>query len=176
MPRQTTPRGSNSPNAGPTGDATRGYVAGPQAIDADRFIERVAWLMDGLIRLPGGFRIGLDAIIGLVPGIGDVITTLVAFMIVVRAQQAGVPKATLMRMVANIAIDGVVGSVPLAGDLFDVAFKANAKNLKLYREATAGVGKPGRDAGFILLLLVSLGVILAFPVLMLIWLLRAMMH
>jgi hypothetical protein len=138
-------------------------------------IERLAWLMDGSIELPGGYRIGLDPIIGLIPGIGDLIGAAVSSAIVFQAHRAGIPKATLMRMVANVGLDAMLGAVPLIGDLFDFAFKVNRKNLHLYRQARAGAGRPGRDAGFVLVLLFTLGAIFAVPVILAVWLIKRLL-
>ena len=88
--------------------------------------------MDEGIRLPGTqFRIGLDPIIGLVPGIGDAAGAILAASILIEAIRRGIPRVTLVRMAANIALDTVGGSVPLLGDLFDAAWKANLRNLAL---------------------------------------------
>ena len=95
-------------------------------------LELLARFMDDLFVIPGtGIRFGLDAILGLIPGIGDTATSLVAFYILNAARQHGVPRVTLVRMAGNVAIDFIVGSVPFIGDLFDVTWKANRKNVEL---------------------------------------------
>lgn len=160
---------AGSQNRGPRVD-----YSGARPHPSDETIERLAWLMDGSIELPGGYRIGLDPIIGLVPGIGDIIGTAVSAAIVFHANRAGIPKATVLRMVANVGVDAIVGAVPFVGDLFDFVFKANAKNLALYRQARAGAGEPHRDAGFVIVLLIALGVIFTIPILLLIWLVQAL--
>jgi hypothetical protein len=142
------------------------------ARSADETIERLAWLMDRSIQLPGGYSVGLDPIIGLVPGIGDLIGTLVSSAIVVQAHRAGIPRSTLLRMVTNVGIDAVVGAIPFLGDLFDFAFKANTKNLELYRSARTGARDTRRDVGFLVAVLVALGSIVALPVLGIIWLIQ----
>ena len=97
-------------------------------------LDRLAWLLDDLFRIPGTQRrIGLDGLLGLIPGVGDAVTTLLSAVIVARAWQAGVPRRVVAKMLANIAVDGVVGSVPLVGDLFDFGWKANRKNIELLR-------------------------------------------
>lgn len=98
-------------------------------------LEWLAKLMDSQFRIPGtNIRVGLDALIGLVPGIGDYATVLVSgYMVVVMAQN-GASGYLLARMAFNIFIDALIGSIPLAGDLFDVAFKANQRNMRLMRE------------------------------------------
>lgn len=94
---------------------------------------RLAWLMDSSVRLPGGHRIGLDGLIGLVPGIGDAIGVAVSLYIVARAHRLGLSRGTLARMLLNIGTEGLVGTVPVIGDVFDFAFKANQRNLALLR-------------------------------------------
>jgi len=97
-------------------------------------IDALASLLDTAILVPGtNIRFGLDALIGLVPGIGDAITTLMSLYIVNEARALGAPPLLIARMVANVALDGVVGAVPLVGDAFDVAFRANRRNMKLLR-------------------------------------------
>ena len=97
-------------------------------------IDALASLLDTAILVPGtNIRFGLDALIGLVPGIGDAITTVLSLYIVNEARALGAPPLLVARMVANVALDGVVGAVPLVGDAFDVAFRANRRNMKLLR-------------------------------------------
>jgi len=98
-------------------------------------LEFLARLLDSQFKIPGtNIRFGLDAIIGLVPGVGDLSTFAVSsYMIVVMARN-GVSGYVLARMVLNILIDTIIGSIPLIGDLFDVAFKANLKNMRLLKE------------------------------------------
>ena len=98
-------------------------------------IDALATLMDTAFVVPGTeFRFGLDALIGLVPGIGDAITTVISLFIVSEARALGAPLWLIARMVGNVALDGLVGVVPLAGDVFDVAFRANRRNMALLRD------------------------------------------
>jgi hypothetical protein len=90
--------------------------------------------MDGVIPI-GNWSIGLDPLIGLLPGIGDLIGALISMVIVVRAVQTGVPRIAVARMLANITIDTLIGSIPLFGDAFDFAFKSNLKNLRIYEQS-----------------------------------------
>ena len=94
-------------------------------------LKALAWWLDSSIRLPGGFRIGADAILGLVPFLGDVLGLLLSGYIVLQAARLHVPLSVLARMLLNVAIEGVIGLVPLAGDVFDAAWKANLKNISL---------------------------------------------
>jgi hypothetical protein len=91
--------------------------------------------LDTAFILPGtNVRFGFDAIIGLVPGIGDAITTAISLYIVHEARQLGAPLHVIMRMLANVAVDGFVGAVPVFGDAFDVMWRANRRNVRLLRE------------------------------------------
>src|SRR5678815_642381 len=101
----------------------------------DKSLERLGWLMDDLFRIPVlGWRFGLDAIIGLIPALGDTTTSLVSFYILASAVRYRVPKVTLLRMGLNIAIDYAVGSLPLVGDFVDAAWKSNHKNIDLLKK------------------------------------------
>jgi hypothetical protein len=117
---------------------TTAEILEPLSADTERRIERVrtlATLLDTLIGLPGTrFRLGLDGIIGLVPGIGDGASALLSLWIVHEARAMGLPKAKLARMLANIAIDTAVGAVPVLGDIFDVVWKSNRKNMAIIDE------------------------------------------
>jgi hypothetical protein len=103
--------------------------------DVDRTLERLrtlANLMDSMVRLPGtSISLGLDAALGLVPVVGDLLAQAVGAYIVYEARRLGVRKRTLLRMGWNMVVDTAVGSVPLVGDVFDVVWKANRKNLAL---------------------------------------------
>ncbi|MBO0663633.1 DUF4112 domain-containing protein [Jiella sp. MQZ9-1] len=108
--------------------------------DADRLrrlrrISKVARLMDTAIRIPGtGISFGGDSIVGLVPGIGDAGAALVSLWIVNEARRLGMPTRKLVKMLANVGIDTFGGAVPIVGDIFDVFFKANRKNLAIILE------------------------------------------
>lgn len=100
-----------------------------------RRIARLAWLLDNSIPLPGTrFRIGLDAIVGLLPGLGDLIGVLLSSYIVREAARIGTPPSVLVRMAFNVAVEGIVGLIPFVGDIFDAAWKANQRNLALLDE------------------------------------------
>jgi hypothetical protein len=98
-------------------------------------LERISILLDTALFIPGtNVRFGADAIVGLLPGIGDTITTALSAYLVYEAYRLGAPRHLLGRMIANVAFDGVVGAVPLAGDVLDVLFRANRRNVRLLRE------------------------------------------
>lgn len=107
----------------------------PAEVDAAVMrVEALANLMDSAFVVPGtSVRMGLDAFIGLVPVLGDLVTTAISSYIIWEAKNLGVSKFTLWRMIGNTAVDGVVGLIPLAGDAFDVAFRANLRNLALLK-------------------------------------------
>ena len=97
-------------------------------------IEALATLLDTAFIIPGtNLRFGIDALIGLVPGIGDAVTTAVSLWLVKEARALGAPGHLVARMLGNIAIDGVVGAVPLLGDAFDLVWKSNRRNMHLLR-------------------------------------------
>lgn len=97
-------------------------------------LELIARWMDSVFQVPGtNVRFGLDALLGLIPGLGDTLTSLVSLYILQAARRHGVSRVTMARMGANIAVDYIVGIVPVAGDLFDVSWKANQKNVELLR-------------------------------------------
>lgn len=116
------------------------FSARPAPLSADRAdvlrrLDMLAQLMDNAFVIPGlNRRVGLDAIIGLVPGIGDAATTLIQSYIIWEARRIGAPKRVIARMVANVALDGLVGLVPFAGDAFDAVFKANIRNVRILRD------------------------------------------
>jgi hypothetical protein len=98
-------------------------------------LDALATLLDTAFILPGtNVRFGFDALIGLVPGIGDAITTAISLYIVHEARQLGAPAHLILRMLANVVVDGFVGAVPLVGDAFDVLWRANRRNVRLLRE------------------------------------------
>lgn len=97
-------------------------------------IEKLAEWLDAKYVLPGtSWRFGFDSIIGLVPGVGDAVTTLLGAYIIVRARELGAPPHLQAAMVGNLVIDSLVGAVPLLGDAFDFAFRSNAKNVQLLK-------------------------------------------
>ena len=101
-------------------------------------IKTIAWAVDGAFRVPGTrFRFGLNSILGLTPAAGDVLLTGVSLYIVNEARKLGVPREKITRMLANVGIEAVAGSVPILGDLFDMSFKANLRNIAIIEEHLA---------------------------------------
>jgi hypothetical protein len=108
-------------------------------IEVEQSLESLSHYLDGLFRVPGtGWRFGLDALIGLVPNVGDTITSFASFYILLAGVRYGVPKITLLRMAFNIGLDYLVGTIPFIGDAFDFVWKANKQNMNLIRERATG--------------------------------------
>ena len=125
-----------------------------------RRLRRISHLLDNAIPIPGTkYRIGLDPILGLIPGGGDLLGSVFAGYVVFKSAQMGVPQETLLKMAANIVFDTVAGTVPVAGDLFDVAWKANVKNIELL-DAHLGSPEQGKKADWLFVAALLLGLIL----------------
>jgi len=138
----------------------------PETEDQREARERLrflAWLLDSSIPIPGTrLTVGLDAVIGLLPFIGDLIGVLASSIILAEAGRLGVGRAVLARMALNVAIEGVVGIVPLAGDVFDAAWKANQRNVRLLEAWAARPHRVERSSrAFVILLAAALAAFLA---------------
>ena len=121
-----------------------GAGADPAAI---RRLQQLAYWLDDRFRLPGtNMRMGLDGLIGFIPGVGDFLTGALSAFIIAEAWRLGVPPSKLTRMGANLGIDVLVGAIPLVGDVFDIGWKANRKNIALVlrhlEEVAAARGSP----------------------------------
>ena len=166
------------PGAGPSIPSSPGNTdgkirrRGPFSFD-DESLDLLSHVLDDWFRIPGtSIRFGIDGIIGLVPGIGDILTGLASCIIVLAAWMRGVPYITLVRMLLNLAIDVLIGAIPLLGDAFDIAWKANRRN---YALLTRHLAEPRRhtwrDWAFLALLATALGLLFAAPLLVLVWIL-----
>lgn len=114
-------------------------------------MERLAWLLDNSIRIPIiGYRIGLDAILGLIPGIGDATGALLSGYIFYSGVRMKAPLSVLSRMGLNIIVELVVGMIPILGDVFDATFKANARNMELINAWLETPKKTSRDSKLLL--------------------------
>lgn len=103
-------------------------------------LRRIAKLMDSAITVPGlRLRIGADAILGLVPGIGDAASGLIGAYLIYEAHRLGAPKRALARMAVNLALDTAVGSIPVAGDVWDFFFRANDRNMQILARHVGGL-------------------------------------
>lgn len=140
-----------------------------QALDA---LRKVAQLLDSAFVVPGtSYRVGLDPILGLVPGLGDLVSPLFTIGLLWQARELAIPRVVLLRMILNVAIDSVLGAVPVVGDLFDFAWKANNKNVALVErhaqeERTASAG----DWVFVGLTVATLLLMAVIPFLIVGWL------
>ncbi|HEX2725985.1 MAG TPA: DUF4112 domain-containing protein, partial [Beijerinckiaceae bacterium] len=107
----------------------------PSRADSVARLELLSRLLDSAFLIPGtNQRVGLDAIIGLIPGVGDLVSTALSSYIIWEARQLGLPRWKIARMVGNVAADTVLGAIPFAGDVFDVFFRANRRNMRIVRE------------------------------------------
>ena len=136
-------------------------------------LRQVAQLLDSAVPVPGtSFRFGLDPILGLVPGLGDIVSPLFTVGIIWQARDLGIPRVVMMRMIINVAVDTLVGLVPILGDLFDFAWKSNNMNMALLEQhAYEEHGPSSRDWTFVIMSIALLVVIAAVPILLLGWLL-----
>jgi hypothetical protein len=141
----------------------------PFPVQEDPLLEWLAWLMDESVRI-GPWSIGLDGFLGLIPGIGDMTGAAVSTLMIARAMQSGIPRSAVIRMVINVGVDSLLGALPLVGDIFDFAYKANVKNLQIYREALRGARRPTRDWGFIIVVFMILLAFVALPIVSLFYL------
>ncbi|WP_227816210.1 DUF4112 domain-containing protein [Nitrogeniibacter aestuarii] len=110
-----------------------------------RKLDRLAWWMDAAFKVPGTkWRVGLDGLIGLIPGIGDLIAGGASAWIVAHAVRLGLPWHVVIRMAGNVALESLVGTIPVIGDLFDMGYKANQRNVAIMREAieAGAIGTP----------------------------------
>jgi len=150
---------------------------GGKAFD-DENLDLLSHVLDDFIRIPGtSIRFGLDGIVGLIPGIGDLIGGIASCIIIVAAWVRGVSYVTVARMVANVAIEVVVGSVPILGDMFDIAWRANRRN---YALLVGSVDEPRKHTVQSWLFLGALCLVLAalilLPMLLLTWIFGSLMH
>jgi uncharacterized protein DUF4112 len=145
--------------------------------EADRlwFAKFLADLLDQRFTIPGtSIRIGLDPIISLIPGIGDLLANLTGSLILVIAAQLGVPKVVLVRMGINIAINTILGAIPIFGDIISIWYRSNVKNVELLERY---LGRPAKRAAtsdwlFVIALIVGLLVLMGGIVVLAIWLFK----
>jgi len=143
-------------------------------------LRRMARQLDDSIPLPFGARVGWDAVLGLVPGIGDGAGAVLSAIVVIEAARLGAPVPVLLRMVGNVALEAAVGAIPLVGDVFDAAWKANLRNVALLEKHLASPAAARRESRILIGLVLALlalvligGLVLAAVVLALVarWLL-----
>ena len=144
----------------------------------DSTLQQLEVLLDEAFRVPGThFRFGLDGIIGIVPGLGDVLAGFLSLIIPLAGWVRGLPYVTLVRMGVNLAIGVLVGTIPLLGDAFDIAWKPNRRNYALLRRQLDAPRKhTWRDWLFLSLLTIALGIVFLLPILLVVlaaWWLKA---
>ena len=143
-----------------SGQSGRGIISDDPA-SRTRRVRVLAKLLDNSIAIPGtGWKIGLDPIVGLIPGIGDLIGAVLSAYIILEAARADVPGFVLVRMLVNVGFDTLLGAVPAVGDLFDAAWKSNTRNVALLErhlsQHTQRVAGKGQSIGAIVLALIAL--------------------
>ena len=173
---------SPPPNQPPNPRSVRPQVLPPRSgkgsrAFSDENLDMLSHILDDWLRIPGtSIRFGLDAIVGLVPAVGDVLGGLASCILLVAAWFRGVPYVTLVRMSVNIGVEVVVGTIPLLGDAFDVAWKANRRNYKLLvRHVEQPRRHTWKDWGFLALLGVAILAVFALPLIALVWILMALL-
>lgn len=127
-------------------------------------VEALAWLLDNSIPVPGtgGRRFGIDALIGFVPIVGDMVSGGIGLFVVWRASRMGLPRIVVARLLANTAIDALIGAIPLIGDAFDLWFKANSRNLGIVRRHLERPETSTRDDWLVVAALVGIVVAIVF--------------
>jgi hypothetical protein len=130
-----------------------------------RRVRAVASVLDDAIRIPGtNIRFGIDPLIGLVPGLGDLLGGAASAYIILEAARAGAPASVLVRMTLNVGIDTLVGGLPIVGDLFDFAWKSNARNVRLLARHVDAPAETRRASGALVALLIAALVLVAVGV------------
>lgn len=146
---------------------TRRGVKAARPVEIEESLDRLGWILDDLFRIPVlGWRIGLDALVGLIPGVGDTATTVASLYVLGSAVRYRVPKITLLRMGLNLGIDYALGSLPLVGDLFDAWWKSNQRNVELMRQRATVSAEEAREGrisdwlfvGLIMVFLIGLAI------------------
>jgi len=133
-------------------DFSSGESKKPEPSATEKRLQKLAWVLDSAVPLPGGFRLGLDSLIGFIPGIGDGATALISSYIMAEGIKAKAPKTVLIRMMGNVATDTVIGSIPFLGDLFDIGFRSNVRNVNLLKEYLNQPSETSRSSAWILIL------------------------
>jgi hypothetical protein len=146
-------------------------------LSSNEHLDYVAALLDDIFRIPGTrIRFGLDFLIGWVPGIGDAMAGIASFLIVFAAWRRGVQSITLVRMIANVVLETMLGAIPVAGDIFHVFWKANRRNYKLLiREREQPGANARKDWLFLAIILLTALAAVAIPIAILIWILRPLL-
>jgi hypothetical protein len=177
MPGELSPL----PNDPPVRIVVPGSQRPPDAGERERArasAREIAWWLDSAFVIPGtNFRVGFDALIGLIPVLGDLVGMLVGGYLVTTAARLGVPRAVLLRMLLNVGTDVVLGAVPVAGDVLDAAWRANAKNARLLEQALADPKATGRSSFWVVLGMLAAVIALGVGgILLTVWLVRLLIR
>ncbi len=142
-------------------DALNPEVVDPRIAD----VEALARWLDYAFTLPGGFQFGMAGIVGLIPGVGDVMDAVLSLYIIMRAIKLRIPRIAVARMLVNVGIESLAGAVPFVGNLFDIAFKANRRNYQLLKNhLTQPDRQKSADWFFVVLTVILVMVSIALPV------------
>jgi Domain of unknown function (DUF4112) len=129
---------------------------------AERRIGRVTHVLDELVSVPGTpIKVGLDPIIGVIPIAGDAVAALLGLWVILEASRFGIPRVVLWRMIANLVVDLGIGAIPLIGDVYDLLFRSNTRNLALFRRHALdpGASTRGEQGFFIGLVVLAIGLL-----------------
>ena len=166
-------RPSSNPTFSPeiVADTSHRWSRGGRFLNDDR-LRWLEVLLDEAFVVPGtGIRFGLDGIIGLIPGLGDTFAGTLSLVIPLAAWIRGIPYVTLLRMLTNVAIGLLVGSIPIFGDAFDIFWKANRRNFYLLtRSIAAPRHHTWKDWAFLFLIGLGIGLVFAIPIVVFVWL------
>lgn len=142
----------------------------------EKGLENLSMYLDGLFRVPGtSWRFGLDALVGLIPNVGDTLTLFPSLYILLAGVRYGVPKITLLRMAFNIGLDYIVGTIPFIGDVFDFVWKSNQQNMDLIRTRATGKTGTGSDYVFVFVIMGLLVLLLVGSILVSVYIVWAIL-
>ena len=124
-------------------------------------LKNISYVLDSAVHVPGtNIRLGIDPIIGLIPGIGDSISSLISFYIILESAKMGVSHKTLIRMMGNVGVDTLIGAVPFIGDIFDIGWKANQRNIALLEKSSLTSSKNEPFKRIVRIGIILLGILL----------------
>ena len=147
----------------------------PPRSPTEQRLHKLAWILDSVVPLPGGFRLGIDSLVGLIPGFGDFATAIISTYIMSEGVRSKAPKSVLKRMLGNVAVDTAVGSIPIVGDIFDIGYRSNLRNVNLLKDYLKEPEETGRSSKWALLfiMLCIIGLVVG-SVLLLIFAIRSL--
>ena len=152
-------------NKAPSADTGSAHTSTRQQPVLPERLRRLAHLLDSAIPLPGGRSIGFESVLGLIPGIGDVAGAIASTYIVAEGVKMGAPKSMVARMVGNVLLEAAIGLVPILGDLFDMVYKSNIRNIKLLESLETAPVKTHKSSRLKLWLLLAIGAVILIIIL-----------